>query len=76
MRWLAGNTHHLASYDWSVLSMSRAIDCVERALIQIEEDGSKLLDEDFMMNIFADLNLQPLDDFMAEMFLSEASVGE
>mmetsp|Transcript_32085 Transcript_32085/g.59266 ORF Transcript_32085/g.59266 Transcript_32085/m.59266 type:complete len:477 (+) Transcript_32085:100-1530(+) len=75
MRWLSGNTHHLASYDWSVLSMSRAIDCVKRALIQIEEDGSKLLDEDFMMNIFSDLNLQPLDDFMAEMFLSEAAVA-
>ena len=56
--------------------MSRAIDLVELALIQIEEDGSKLLDEAFMMNIFADLNLPPLDDFMAEMFLSEEMVGE
>ena len=56
--------------------MSRAIDLVQLACIQIEEGGSKLLNEAFMMNIFADLKLQPLDDFMVEMFLSEETVGE
>ena len=51
--------------------MSNAIDCVESALIKTEEDGRKLLDETSMMDIFKDLKLQWLDDFMTEVFLPE-----
>ena len=38
-------------------------------LLKIEKDGSKLLDKTFMMNISKGLKLQPLDDFMTEVFL-------
>ena len=51
--------------------MSSAIDCVESALTKIEDDGEKMLDETFMMNMFKDLKLQPLGDFMTEVFLPE-----
>ena len=55
MRWLAGNTHFLAQcgIDWSPHSMGKAIDALETAMMVIEEDGSKYLDEHFMNNIFS-----------------------
>ena len=52
MRWLAGNTHTLASEDWSVASMGRAIDCFFEALQEIEKEPYKFLDETFMLCIF------------------------
>ena len=33
-------------------SMGRAIDCPETALIEIEKDSAKFLEDEFMMNIF------------------------
>ena len=79
MRWLAGNTHHLGQtgYNWSSLSMGRAIDALHDAAVEIEKDGSKFLDEDFMNDIFSKLyvdedgnegELGPLTDYMTHMF--------
>ena len=47
MRFLAGNTHHFGQlgYDWSSRSMGLAIDALEEAMIELEKDGSKLLDQ-------------------------------
>ena len=66
-----GTTHHIASLDWSVLSMSSVIDCVESAPIKIEDDGRNLLDEIFMIDIFKHFKIQPLDDSMTGVFLPE-----
>ena len=52
MQWLAGKTHKLTKNDLSMHSMGRAIDCLEKALVEIEKDSAKILDEEFMMNIF------------------------
>ena len=79
MRWLAGNTHSIgqAGYDWSARSMGKAIDALEEAMMQIEEDGCKFLDEDFMNEIFSkiytnadgdDAPLEPLEDAMKYQF--------
>ena len=76
MRWLAGNSKDLAAYDWSVVSMSRAIDCVYNALLVIKEDGKRLTDENFMMSIFDSLNIEPLNDFMKTAFESEVPAAE
>ena len=72
MRWLAGKTHTLASDDWSVASMSRAIDCFFEALIKIkiEKEPEKFLDENFMMSIFEKLNLEKLNEHMRHIFES------
>jgi len=51
MRWLTGTSKDLAAYDWSVVSMPRAIDCVYNALLLIKEDGKRLTDDNFMMSI-------------------------
>ena len=79
MRWLADNTHTIgqAGYDWSARSMGKAIDALEEAMVKIEEDGSKFLDEDFMNEIFSkiytnadgeDVPLEPLEDAMKYQF--------
>ena len=79
MRWLAGNTHHIGAlgYDWSSRSMGKAIDALHDALVEIEKDGSKFLDEDFMNEIFSKIYtnkdgqgvpLEPLVDAMEYQF--------
>ena len=75
MWWLAGNTHHMPAvgYDWSARSMGKAIDALHDVLVELVEDGSKFLDEDFMNNIFSEIDedenhnkrpLEPLVDAM------------
>lgn len=74
MRFLAGNTHHFGQlgYDWSSRSMGLAIDALEEAMIELEKDGSKLLDEEFMCSIFSKLYndgpFEPLTEYMQYMF--------
>ena len=54
MRWLSGNTHNVRAQgcDWSVLSIVKAIDALEEAMVKIEDDGAFFLDESFMSAIF------------------------
>ena len=74
MRWLAGNTHTLGSqgYDWSYRLMGQAIDALHDAMVKVKADGSKLLDIDFMGNIFSKIYngspLPPLEEYMTHMF--------
>jgi len=74
MRFLAGQTHNIGAlgYDWSPLSMGKAIDAIENAMTKIQSDGSKFLEEDFMSAIFTKINdngpLEPLSEFMTYMF--------
>ena len=58
MRWLSGNTHHMhaVGYDWSARSMGKAIDALHDALVELSEDGNLFLDEDFMNNIFSEID--------------------
>ena len=58
MRWLAGNTHHMPAvgYDWSARSMGKAIDALHDAMVDLAEDGNKFLDEDFINNIFSEID--------------------
>ncbi len=55
MRWLAGNTHKLVEYGWEERSMGRAIAMLHDAFVEIQGDGSLLLEEEFVMHIFAPL---------------------
>jgi hypothetical protein len=52
LRWLAGKTHTLGEYNWSVLSMSKALNAFEKALVSIQNDGAFLLNEEWVMNVF------------------------
>ncbi len=70
MRWLEGKTHKLAKYNWSVASMGRVYDILHEKLCIIKTDGSKFLDEEFVMNIFNNLaqELPPFADHLEYIF--------
>ena len=74
-RWLAGNTHKLAEYNWSVYSMGRVIDLLEKAMESIENNGQLILDETFMMNIFNELviELPPLSNYLTYLYNKKTS---
>jgi len=69
-RWLAGKTHTLAKYNWSERSMGRTVDLLEGALAKVAADGKLLLDEAFMMGIFAPLadELPPFKEYISFMY--------
>ena len=52
--------------------MGKAIDALHDAMVEIKRDGSKLLNIDFMGNIFSkiynDGPLEPLEEYMTHMF--------
>ncbi len=66
MRWLAGNTHKLFEYRWGERSIGHAIKLLHDAFIEIQGDGSLLLEEDFIMNIFESLydELPPFKEYL------------
>jgi len=75
MRWLSGKTHTLASYNWGERSMGRALDVVHAAFLELEADGSKGLDEDYMMNLFSSIadEVKPLKSYLTYMFEEKES---
>ena len=81
MRWLAGSTHIIGAlgYDWSARSMGKAIDALHDALVRIEDNGELFLDEQFMTDIFSEIDedeqgkrqpLKPLKEAM-EYYMGE-----
>ncbi len=75
MHWLAGKTHELAHCNWSERSMGRAVDQMYNAFVQVESDGEKMLDEDFIMNIFSPLyeELPELEEYLIYFFEEKES---
>ena len=53
--WRAGKTPELAHRDWAEKDMSVICDMVYIVFKSIEADSEKMLDEDFMMNLFSPL---------------------
>ena len=51
IRWLAGNSHKLMEYDWSVRSMGKVIDMLEMILVSIVDNGASIVNEELMMGI-------------------------
>jgi len=52
MRWLAANTPELGEWGWGPISNSDAIDTLRMRMMDIADDPTKVLDEDYMMNMF------------------------
>ena len=59
--WLAGNTHKLHECDWSFPKMGKSIDVLEEALIAIEKDTKKCLNEKFMISVFDSITAEVPD---------------
>ena len=75
MRFLAGNTYHIGAvgYNWSPRSMGKTLYAFHDAMVDIEKDGEKFPNEDFMGAIFNgiveyDEPLGPILYFMKFMF--------
>ena len=68
MRWLSGKTHTLSDNYWSVKSMFRAVDFLYDAMLKLKKYGWKILDEQFMLNIFKPLKLKTLDKYVKYIF--------
>ncbi len=66
LRWLTGNTHKQIECQWGERSMGRAVQLLYDAFVSIQENGSLLLDHDFIMNIFSSLytELQPFKEYL------------
>jgi len=53
MRWLAAKTHpELGEWGWGPKSNADAIDTLRERMMDIVDDPTKVLSEDFMMNMF------------------------
>ena len=73
-RWLAGNSHNLEDYNWSVRSMGKIVDMLDISLEEIVEDGSKIIDEEFMMGLFDEIKhtVPPFIDYYKHMYEQKA----
>ena len=56
---LDGSTHNMytCGYDWSARSMGKAIDALYDGMVEIEQNGKKFLDEDFMNQLFSKIHV-------------------
>ena len=55
MGWLAAKTPELAEWGWGPISNGDAIDTLRERMMDIVDDPTKVLDEDFMMNMFVNM---------------------
>jgi hypothetical protein len=75
-RWLSGNSHILAEYNWSERSMGRTVDLLERAMDRVlagddhHGPGELLLDQGFMFSIWDELVelLPPFKKYLTYMY--------
>ena len=70
VRWLAGKTESLLDYDFGYYDMGKALDIMESAFMEIIDDPSKFLDEDFMMGLFSEISdkVDPFKAYLEYMF--------
>ena len=79
-RWLAGNSHTLAEYNWSERSMGITVDLLERAMSKViagddqNAPGGLLLDQLFMFSIFDEIRAQlpPFAKYLTYMYESKS----
>ena len=70
LRWLAANCGDLGEYGFGVADMATVVDLMDEAFFEMVNNGEKVLDEDFMMDIFKNLKekLPPLQEYLDFMF--------
>ena len=79
-RWLAGNCHILADYNWYVHSMRIMNEDLETAIEAIEEEGYLIMKEEFITIILQGImdELPPFEKYWTHMFQNKSIpvVGE
>ena len=53
--WLTTKTHELGECSWGIFFMGIVVDTLYDVCIEIHNDSSRILDEDFIINIFDDI---------------------
>jgi hypothetical protein len=71
VRWLSGNAEDLGDYDFGVMDMGTVVDTLASAMEDVADNGELFLDEEYMMNIFSDLQkiFDPFDEYLT--YISE-----
>ena len=74
MRWVAAKCHELK--DWSERDMGLLFDLLDDAMLKIQLDGEKMLDEDTMMNIFRVVKdkLPDLAEFLHDYYYNKKAL--
>lgn len=69
-RWLAGNVHNLAKFNWGVADLGKTLDRLKVALEVIRDHPDRIHDEKFMMSImwYWKKDLPPFEEYMTYMF--------
>jgi len=75
LRWLVGNCGDLSKHNFGVADMPITLDLMDKTFSEIVHDGDKILNEDFMCNIFKPLQdkIPPFKDYMTFMFEERTS---
>ena len=70
LRWLAGNTHELANFEWGPMSMGRAIDTLHQKMSELSISSELIIDRNFMMDMFLEYRneLPPMEEYWEFMF--------
>ncbi len=70
MWWLAAKTPELGEWVWGPISNSDTIDILRKRMMDIVDDPTKVLNEDFMMNMFGKYvnTLPPFEEYWEHLY--------
>lgn len=76
-RWIVAKTHTLGDQDWSERDMNRVYDLFYAAMAQVVADGSKWLDQEFMMSIFDEVvdELPEFEQYLEDFYNSKSNLA-
>jgi hypothetical protein len=74
-RWLAGRTQNLAEYNFGYRNMGNVLVLMENAFPKINNDSSFIIDEEFMMEVSAQISniFDPFQAYLTYMFSEKLS---
>ena len=74
-RWLAGNAKDLGQYGFCYYDMGSVLDLMEDRFEEISSDGSLMINEDYMMDMFSltVINVDPFVVYLEFMFTEKQS---
>jgi hypothetical protein len=75
LRWLAANCGELSAHKFGVAEMANVVDIMDKAFNKVVTDGSKMMNEKFMMDMFSKLTrkIPPFADYLTYMFSEKRS---
>ena len=73
--WLSGNIGRLVKFDFGAMDMGLVVDLLEDAMEKIAGNGGPMLQEDYKMNIFHQLQdqIDPFDEHLTFVFEDKLS---